>query len=124
MKFRFGFTLIELLVVLAIVALLLSIVAPRYIEQTDRAQDAALKENLSTVRYSIDQYYADKGEYPSSLQELVEKRYLRKVPTDTITHRDDTWQFIYTEENNKKQITDLKSGALGKAKDGTEYASW
>lgn len=124
MKFRFGFTLIELLVVLAIVALLLSIVAPRYIHQTDRAQDAALKENLSTVRHSIDQYYADKGEYPSSLQELVEKRYLRKVPTDTITQRDDTWQFVYTEENNKKQIVDVKSGALGKAKDGTEYASW
>ncbi|WP_228200683.1 type II secretion system protein [Acinetobacter sp. BIGb0102] len=61
MKFRFGFTLIELLVVLAIVALLLSIVVPRYIQQTDRAQDAALKENLSTIRHSIDQYYADKG---------------------------------------------------------------
>ena len=124
MRYRIGFTLIELLVELAIVALLLSIDAPRYIQQTDRAQDAALKENLSTVRHSIDQYYADKGEYPSSLQELVEKRYLRKVPTDTITHRDDTWQFIYTEEDSKKQIMDIKSGALGKAKDGTEYANW
>lgn len=65
-----------------------------------------------------------RGEYPSTLQELVEKRYLRKVPTDTVTHRDDTWQFVYTEENSKKQITDIKSGALGKAKDGTEYTSW
>ncbi|ENW93019.1 type II secretion system protein [Acinetobacter dispersus] len=124
MKNRTGFTLIELLVVLAIVALLLSIVAPRYIQQTDRAQEAALKENLSTIRHSIDQYYADKGVYPSSLQVLVDQRYLRKLPTDSVTHRDDTWQFIYIDENDKKQLVDIKSGALGKAKDGTEYASW
>lgn len=124
MNQRSGFTLIELLVVLAIVALLLSIVAPRYIQQTDRAQDAALKENLTTVRHSIEQYYSDKGEYPVSLEELVEQHYLRKVPVDTITKRVDTWQFIYTEEYNKKQIMDIKSGAVGKAKDGTEYASW
>lgn len=124
MKYRLGFTLIELLVVLAIVALLLSIVAPRYIQQTDRAQEAALKENLSTIRHSIDQYYSDKGEYPASLQVLVDQRYIRKLPTDTVTHRDDTWQFVYTDENDKKQLIDIRSGALGKAKDGTEYASW
>lgn len=124
MRNRLGFTLIELLVVLAIVALLLSIVAPRYIQQTDRAQEAALKENLTTVRNSIDQYYSDIGDYPTSLQDLVDKRYLRKIPTDTVTNRNDTWLYVYTEDNNKKQIIDIKSGALGKAKDGTEYTNW
>ena len=124
MRSRLGFTLIELLVVLAIVALLLSIIAPRYIQQTDRAQAAALKENLSPVRNSIDHYYSDLGDYPSSLQDLVDKRYLRKIPIDTVTNRNDTWQYVYVEENNKKQIIDIKSGALGKAKDGTEYTSW
>ena len=83
-----------------------------------------LKENLSTVRNSIDQYYSDLGDYPSSLQDLVDKRYLRKIPIDTVTNRNDTWQYVYVEENNKKQMIDIKSGALGKAKDGTEYTSW
>ena len=83
-----------------------------------------MKENLSTVRNSIDQYYSDLGDYPSSLQDLVDKRYLRKIPIDTVTNRNDTWQYVYVEENNKKQMIDIKSGALGKAKDGTEYTSW
>lgn len=119
-----GFTLIELLVVLAVVALLLSIIAPRYIQQTDRAKEVSLKENLSTVRHSIDQYYSDKGIYPASLQELVDQHYLRKVPIDTVTNRDDTWQFVYVENEEPKQIFDIKTGAEGLAKDGTEYSSW
>lgn len=124
MRYKFGFTLIELLVVLAIVALLLSIITPRYIHQTTRAQEVSLKENLTTVRNAIDQYYSDKGFYPISLQELVDQHYLRKVPLDTITNSNNTWKMIYTNDSNKKYILDIKSGALGISEDGTEYASW
>jgi prepilin-type N-terminal cleavage/methylation domain-containing protein len=74
-----GFTLIELLVVLAIVALLLSIAAPRYFWSLGRSREAVLKENLFLLREAIDQYHADLGRYPASLEELVEARHLRRV---------------------------------------------
>lgn len=124
MRKRSGFTLIELLVVLSIVALLLSIIAPRYMNQTDKAKEAVLKENLYGMRKTIDQYYSDKGYYPESLQILVEDNYLRKVPVDTITNRNDTWIIIYKEGQESQVIYDIKSGAQGTAKDGTEYVSW
>ncbi len=119
-----GFTLIELLVVLVIIALLLSIISPRYLQHEDRAKEIVLKENLSSVRYSIDQFYSDRGEYPFSLQELVDQKYLKKVPVDTITNSSDTWELIFVEDSELKRIRDIKSGAAGKAKDGTEYSSW
>jgi general secretion pathway protein G len=86
-----GFTLIELLVVLAIVALLLSLALPRYFQSIDTAKDAVLKENLHLVRQTIDKFFADTGQYPQSLQELVEKKYLRALPVDPITERTDSW---------------------------------
>ena len=79
-----GFTLIELLVVLAIVATLLSLVAPHYLGSVDRAKEVVLKENLATLRSTIDKYYADTGRYPETLQELVQQRYLRAVPEDPV----------------------------------------
>lgn len=124
MKRRRGFTLIELLVVLAVVAMLLSLVAPRYLHQVDKAKEAALKENLAGLRTAIDQYYGDKGRYPEQLQQLVEQHYLRRLPVDPITNQASTWQVVTLEEDGHKGIYDIKSGAPGNGMDGTAYNVW
>jgi general secretion pathway protein G len=124
MAHRKGFTLIELLVVLAVVAMLLSLVAPRYIRQADKAKEAVLRENLTALRLAIDQRYGDKGAYPDSLDQLVEERYLRKLPVDPITQRSDTWQTVTLDEEGGEGIYDVKSGAEGLGMNSTAYSSW
>lgn len=119
-----GFTMVELLVVLAVVALLLSLVAPRYLHQADRAREAALKENLVSLRSVLDQYYADRGRYPERLEQLVEARYLRAIPEDPVTRQRSTWQVLTLSEDGVIGIHDVKSGAPGTALDGTAYATW
>jgi general secretion pathway protein G len=119
-----GFTLIELLVVLAIIATLLSIVAPRYVHQADRAKEAVLKENLSVLRRALDQYYNDTGKYPEKLSALTEQQYLRALPLDPVTNHSDSWAPVLGTDEDDKTIVDVKSGAPGKALDGTEYNSW
>lgn len=115
-----GFTLLELMVVLAIIALLLSIAAPRYFIHLDRSKEATLKQTLFVVRDALDKFQADKGRLPASLDELVNERYLRKRPVDPITERQDTW--VFEQENGA--ISDLHSGAEGVALDGTRYGEW
>ena len=88
---RRGFTLIELLVVMAIIATLLSIVAPRYFTHLDRAREAALRETLVVVRDAIDKFHGDTGRYPESLEELVSRRYLRTLPIDPVSESSETW---------------------------------
>ncbi len=119
-----AFTIIELLVVMAIIAMLLSLVLPRYIKQTDRAKDAALQENLSSLRAALDQYYGDNEHYPQTLNMLVDERYIRKIPIDPITNRNDTWVTTVVEDEEKKVIIDVHSGATGNGIDGTPYNSW
>ncbi|MEM5373100.1 prepilin-type N-terminal cleavage/methylation domain-containing protein [Paraburkholderia azotifigens] len=119
-----AFTLIELLVVLAIIATLLSIVAPRYVHQTDRAKEAVLRENLSALRRSLDNYYSDTGKYPEKLSQLIERHYLRTLPLDPVTNRSDGWIPIMGTAEDDSTIVDIKSSAEGKASDGTEYRSW
>jgi general secretion pathway protein G len=119
-----GFTLIELLVVLSIVALLLSIAVPRYYGSLDKSKEAVLKENLYQVRDAIGKYYADKGKYPESLEALAADKYLRNVPLDPITDSTATWVVVPPAEAQKGGVYDVKSGAPGKAKDGSEYSQW
>lgn len=118
-----GFTLIELLVVLAVVATLLSLVAPRYVNSLDRSKEAVLRTNLKLTRSAIDQHYSDTGKYPLNLNDLVERRYLRSVPTDPITERADSWLLI-GHPSGFPGIYDVRSGATGLASDGSEYRSW
>src|SRR4051812_1839567 len=120
----YGFTLIELLVVLAIVATLLTIAVPRYFGSLDRSKEAVLKENLYQMRDAISKYYADKGKYPESLDSLAADKYLRKVPTDPITESATTWVPVPPEDPQKGGVYDVKSGAQGKATDGTEFSAW
>jgi general secretion pathway protein G len=118
-----GFTLVELLVVMAIIATLLTLVAPRYIQSVDRAREAVLRTNLKLLRSAIDQHYADRGGYPESLSVLVERRYIREVPEDPITERRDTW-ILYGHPAGQPGVYDVRSGAAGTAADGTAYATW
>lgn len=120
---RRGFTLIELLVVLAIMGALLTLVVPRYFEQAERARETVLRENLTVLRASIDRFHGDRGRYPQTLQELVERRYLREVPMDTLTGSRTTWT-LEAPTNGEAGIYDVRSGARGKSKDGSDYSSW
>jgi general secretion pathway protein G len=121
---RRGFTLIELLVALAIIALLLSLVVPRYFGSITRAEETVLKENLRTVREAIDKHYADTGRYPDSLEQLALKRYVRSVPEDPITQSTDTWTIIAPADPKQGGVYDLRSGAKGLGGNGTPYAQW
>lgn len=124
-KSRSGFTLIELLVVLSIVALLLTIATPRYFTSIDRAQEATLRQDLNVMREAIDKFYSDKGQYPDSLETLVTERYINKVPVDPITESSETWILIEPEDSTEAgAVYDVKSGATGKAKDGSQYEDW
>lgn len=116
-----GFTLIEMLVVLAIVALLLTIAVPRYFGSLNKSRDVVLQENLRVVRVSLDKFYADKGHYPETLDELVEQKYLRNVPVDPITESSQTWILVPSKESEVKGIIDIKSGASGQTYDGKPY---
>lgn len=118
-----GFTLIELLVVLSVIALLLTLAAPRYFQHVDRSKEAVLRENLASARDAIDQYHADTGKWPAGLADLVERRYLRAVPRDPITESDQTWQEVPAPAG-EEGIRDLRSGAEGTALDGSAYADW
>jgi general secretion pathway protein G len=119
-----GFTLIELLVVMAVIGLLLSIAAPRYVHQVDRSRDVVLRHNLDGLRQAIDQYRSDKGAYPKALQDLVDARYLRAVPTDPVTERTDTWTMVLPAGEPGPAWYDVHSGARGVGEDGTAYATW
>ncbi|MEC5161787.1 MULTISPECIES: type II secretion system protein [unclassified Janthinobacterium] len=118
---RGGFTLIELLVVLAIISLLLTIALPRYFGSVEKSKEVALKENLRLLRGGIDKFYADKGEYPSALSELVAQRYFRAVPVDPVTESAGTWQLLTSPDGDKPGVADIRSGAKGKTRDGTPF---
>jgi general secretion pathway protein G len=119
-----GFTLIELLVVLAIVALLLTLAAPRFFPRIDIAKETILADNLRSTRAVIDQYYADTGRYPDSLEQLVEKKYLPQVPVDPITESSTTWLVVPPEDDSKGAVYSIKSGASGTGRDGRPYQEW
>jgi len=121
---RRGFTLIELLVVLAIIATLLTLAVPRYYSSVDKSKEAVLKENLYQMRDAIGKYYADRGKYPESLQSLATDKYLRTVPLDPVTDSATTWIVVAPEDPQKGGVQDVKSGAQGKALDGSEFSTW
>jgi general secretion pathway protein G len=119
-----GFTLIELLVVLAVVATLLTLALPRYFSSIDKSKEAVLKENLYQMREAISRYHADKGRYPETLESLAADKYLRKVPLDPITESAATWILVTPQDAQQNGVYDVKSGALGKGLDGSEFAQW
>ena len=119
-----GFTLIELIVVMAIIALLITIVAPRYMRNLEKSKEAVLKEDLWVMRDALDKYYGDLGKYPNSLDELVEQKYLRAIPVDPLTDSRTTWQVVSPADPELGAIYSVKSGASGASTTGTAYSEW
>ncbi|CAH0288818.1 Type II secretion system protein G [Massilia sp. Bi118] len=124
MKRNRGFTLIELLIVLGIVALLLTLAVPRFFPSVDKTKETILAENLRTTRAVIDQFYADTGRYPESLEQLVEKKYLPHLPADPIAESDDNWVIVPPEDPSRGSVYDLHSSAEGKGRNGKPYSEW
>jgi len=118
-----GFTLIELLVVMAIIATLLSIVAPRYFNSLDRSKETVLRQDLNIMRDAIDKFYSDTGKYPATLDELAQRRYLRAIPVDPLTESAETWVVI-SPPNDTEGVYDVRSGSAETARDGTLYETW
>lgn len=119
-----GFTFIELAVVLLCVALLASLSAPLVTTWITRSKESALKENLFVLRGALDAYYADKGQYPASLTDLVNERYIRFVPVEPISGRADGWIEEYSTESDIDGVTDVHSGSNDPALDDSCYCDW
>jgi general secretion pathway protein G len=128
-----GFTLVELLVVMAIIGILVAIAVPQLQQAPIRAKEATLREDLFTFRSCLDQFYADKGHYPETLQTLVTEKYIRKIPVDPFTKSADTWQVVMEEPDSSETaspdqqpgIIDVKSGSKEISRiDKTAYNTW
>jgi general secretion pathway protein G len=124
-----GFTLIELLIVIALITILASMGVVQYRNSIQSSKEAVLHTDLFRMRDAIDQYYADKGKYPQSLDTLVSEGYMRKIPEDPITKSVETWQTEPAEPDPSNPsvepgIYNVKSGATGTALDGSSYADW
>lgn len=123
-RFHRGFTLIELLVVLGIIALLLTLAVPRYFPSVDSAKETILADNLRNTRAIIDQYHADTGRYPDSLEQLVEKKYLPTLPVDPIADSDSSWVIVPPEDTDSGAVYSIRSSAEGKGRNGKPFVEW
>ena len=124
-----GFTLIELLVVISMISILAAMGMVLHRNSIQRAKETTLKHDLFHMRDAIDQYYADKGKYPASLDALVTDGYIRKIPDDPITQSATTWETVPAEPDPANPSTEagiynVKSGAQGASLDGSSYADW
>ena len=119
-----GFTLIELIVVMVIVALLVTIAAPRYFGSLQKSKETALRQTLAVTRDALDKFYGDNGKYPDNLEALIAKRYLRSLPVDPITESSSTWTVVAPEDATKGGVNDIHSGADGMGRDGKPFREW
>ena len=122
-----GFTMIELMVVMFLISVLAAMGMAQYRNSVTYSRESVLKEDLFRMRDAIDQYYADKGQYPSTLDALVSDGYVRKIPDDPFTRSNSTWQTIPAEPdpnnpNTQPGVYDVKSGAEGTTFDGKPYS--
>jgi general secretion pathway protein G len=124
-----GFTLVELMIVMAIIMILSAMAVPIFARQVKRAKEAVLREDLHVLRTSIDSYTVDKEKAPQGLDDLVQAGYLKSVPIDPMTNRNDTWMTSESDamtDINETQggIDDVHSGSQAVASDGTTYNTW
>ena len=124
-----GFTLIELIIVIAIIGILAGVAVPIYKMHVIHAHEAALKQDLRTMRDAIDQYTQDKGKAPQNLDDLVQAGYMRVIPEDPFTHQKDSWQVSQEDtlqaiDQTQPGISDVHSGSNLMSSEGTAYNSW
>ena len=119
-----AFTLIELLIVLAIISLLATLAVPRYFQSIDTAKETILADNLRITRETIDKFYGDTGRYPDSLDELVEKKYLRALPYDPVLENRKSWTTIAPDDGSKGNIYSIKSTAPGNDRYGKPFSEY
>ncbi len=129
LRSRRGFTFVELMVVMAIIVIIMSMAIPVYQKSIVRAKESVLKNNLFTLRTTIDNYTYDKQKAPQSLQDLVTEGYLREIPMDPMTGQNTSWRIIMedaTQSVNQTEpgIFDVKSGSDKTGLDGTPYSEW
>ena len=124
-----GFSLIELLIVMTIIGILVTMALPQVWDATQRAEESVLREDLFVMRDAIDQYFADRDEYPQRLTDLADGAYLREIPIDPISKSRDTWivrrvDWELVDEGERPGIWDVRSGAEGVGLNGTAYREW
>ncbi|MCW5631787.1 MAG: prepilin-type N-terminal cleavage/methylation domain-containing protein [Rubrivivax sp.] len=119
-----GFTLMELLAVLTILAVLVTLATPAVHGHIIAAREAALRSTLNTTRHVIAQFYGDTGRYPDSLEELVQRKYLQRLPFDPIAQSAMAWVIEPPLDGGKGSVADLRSTAPGAASDGTRFGEW
>ncbi len=124
-----GFTLIELMIVMSILLILITIAIPIYNQSILRARESVLRQDLFTMRQVIDQYTLDKQKAPQSLDDLVSAGYIKVIPNDPFTGRNDTWQTVQEDTTLDPSVTepgisDVHSGSNVVGSDGTAYSTW
>ena len=124
-----GFTLIELMIVIGIILILISFAVPNYQQSIVRAREAVLRQDLYSLRESIEQFTEDKLRGPQSLDELVSANYMKQLPLDPFTNSRTSWQveqgdILLSIDQNEPGITDVHSGSAGVGSDGTPYNTW
>ena len=129
LRSRRGFTLIEMIIVISIIAILVAIAVPIYTQHLRHAKEAVLKEDLYSMRSSIDQYTQDKNKAPQQLDDLVTAGYLHAIPKDPFTNSSDTWQVVNEDivlalDQSQPGITDVHSGSDQISSEGTVYNTW
>src|SRR5438445_8540000 len=122
-----GFSLLELMISMFILIILISVAVPTYQRSVQHARETVLKENLWQMRRAIDQFTADKGKLPKSVDELVEGKYLHEKPIDPILEKDE-WNEIQGEDPNspdaEQGMTDVQSLAEGEDSNGVAYKDY
>lgn len=122
-----GFSLLELMIAMFIIIVLISVAVPSYQRAMQNAREAVLKENLWQMRKAIDQYTADKGKPPQTLDDLITAKYLRDRPIDPMTEKDDWNEVMGTDQTNSEAeqgLTDIKSSSDGVDLEGKAYSEY